>query len=554
MSEIFVSYSRRDIEIVDKIVDQLSQAGMDVWLDREDIKAGDSWRLQIVEGIDTCHAFVLILSNNSAPSVNVQKEINLASDSGRSIFVVQLEPVTVPAIIRYQLAGLQFIELQTLGFDKAAAQLVDSLKEYLKKFKPAGDRSQHQTELVIQGIDVSAFSAEKQAELLAFISNLAQVDQSQLKVANVTAGSVHVFVDMPAPAAYRLKTLALNRDKRFKQLRITSLRLAGDLMYIQIALGILTTAATLNLIQSFWLRIPALFSSTFDLVTGKLLTIFFAILAFTALGVFALSLTPNLPPPSPTPAPTLTVTPLPASTQTFTPIPTLTFTPIPTFTFTQTPTPTAEDTSTPTVTASPTSSPTPVYEFLDSVVIRTEDRIACRYGPGDPYLYMFEPISGNKVKVYGKMEIQKDDTSEVWLFGLIQGYETPCWTNAKYIKLNGDVSSLETYYPDKAPLLLFRHPKFPPPTDVKANRDGDFVYISWVGYTLALGDRESANSPVYLVEAWTCQGGRIVFSPIGAYSESASVKDEAGCSEPSHGQVFVAHKDGYVGPVEIPWP
>ena len=183
--------------------------------------------------------------------------------------------------------------------------------------------------------------------------------------------------------------------------------------------------------------------------------------------------------------------------------------------------------------------------------------MACRYGPGNPYLYEFELISGNKINAYGKMEIQvqRGDTSELWLYGLAQGYESPCWVNSKYIKLNGDISSLEPYYyPDKAPLILFNHPRFPPPKDVNAQRDGDQVFISWTGYTLALGDRESANSPVYLVEAWTCQGGKIVFTPIGAYQESASVKDETGCSEPSHGQVFVAHKDGYVGPVEIPWP
>jgi hypothetical protein len=192
---------------------------------------------------------------------------------------------------------------------------------------------------------------------------------------------------------------------------------------------------------------------------------------------------------------------------------------------------------------------------LDGVVVDTGDRIACRYGPGDPYLYMFEPISGNRIKVYGKMEIQKNDTAEFWLYGTLQGYESSCWVNAKYIKLDGDISNLETYYPQKAPLLLFRHPRFPPPTDVNANRDGDQVFISWKGYSLAPGDRESENSPLYLVEAWTCQGGKIVFTPIGAFNEFASVKDEVGCSEPSHGQVFVAHKDGYIGPVEItPWP
>jgi len=141
------------------------------------------------------------------------------------------------------------------------------------------------------------------------------------------------------------------------------------------------------------------------------------------------------------------------------------------------------------------------------------------------------------------------------LYGLARGFESPCWVNSKYIQLNGDISILETYYPDsRAPLIAFSHPRFPPPTNVSANRRGDQVNISWTGYTLALGDRESESSPLYLVEAWTCQGGRLVFTPIGVYEESASVKDESGCSEPSHGQVFVAHKDGYIGPVEIPWP
>jgi len=204
------------------------------------------------------------------------------------------------------------------------------------------------------------------------------------------------------------------------------------------------------------------------------------------------------------------------------------------------------------MTTSPTPSPVPVYEVLKGVV--AAEQIACRYGPGDSYLYEYGFISGNKMEVRGRMEVHTGAATETWLFGLAEGYENPCWVNAKSIRLNGDVSDLEPYYPDKAPLILFHHPKFPPPKEVKAERQGDQVNISWTGYTLAPGDRESENSPVYLVEAWTCQGGKIVFTPIGAFEEFASVKDEAGCSDPSHGQVFVAHKDGYVGPVEIPWP
>lgn len=109
---------------------------------------------------------------NSAASKNVHKEVILAQDSLiRPTYVVMLEVVRLPAEIRYQLAGLQFINYPLLGFEKSSSQLVDAVKPHLKKTVPDGDGSQKQTELVIQGVDLSAFTAEKQEQLLAFISN-----------------------------------------------------------------------------------------------------------------------------------------------------------------------------------------------------------------------------------------------------------------------------------------------------------------------------------------------------------------------------------------------
>lgn len=69
MGQVFISYSRRNKEIVDRIVSEMDRASMDVWIDREDIKAGNSWRLQIVQAIDACDAFVLMLSAHPAPSL-----------------------------------------------------------------------------------------------------------------------------------------------------------------------------------------------------------------------------------------------------------------------------------------------------------------------------------------------------------------------------------------------------------------------------------------------------------------------------------------------------
>jgi hypothetical protein len=100
MGRVFISYSRRDTETVDRVVDSMCNAGLEVWLDRHDIQAGNTWRVQIVQAIDTCDAFVLMLSPNSIASDNVRKEIDLAQDSGRTIFPVMLQPVKLPPEIR----------------------------------------------------------------------------------------------------------------------------------------------------------------------------------------------------------------------------------------------------------------------------------------------------------------------------------------------------------------------------------------------------------------------------------------------------------------------
>jgi hypothetical protein len=215
----------------------------------------------------------------------------------------------------------------------------------------------------------------------------------------------------------------------------------------------------------------------------------------------------------------------------------------PTFTATPTATTTLTPTATPTLTATPTQ-----IASLEGEVLA--DKLSCRYGPGAAYLYAWGLSKGAKVEVIGKAET----TGGLWVYVRHQDNDRPCWVNAKFLQIGGDAAALEQVYPEKAALILFYHDKFPPVTNVEAGRTGDFVGVTWVGYELALGDRESEESPLYLVEFWTCQGGQIVFTAYGAFEENALIKDEPGCSEPSHGQVYIAHKDGYIGPVNIPWP
>jgi hypothetical protein len=78
------------------------------------------------------------------------------------------------------------------------------------------------------------------------------------------------------------------------------------------------------------------------------------------------------------------------------------------------------------------------------------------------------------------------------------------------------------------------------------------VKISWQELVLHEGD-DSGQYP-YLVEAWVCQAGQLLFTPVGTYATSLSLRDEPGCPNPSHARLAAAEKHGYTAWVEIPWP
>ena len=56
-------------------MEELERRGVNVWIDRESIEGGDSWRAAILEAIRECSAFLLIISPNSTGSKNVSREL-----------------------------------------------------------------------------------------------------------------------------------------------------------------------------------------------------------------------------------------------------------------------------------------------------------------------------------------------------------------------------------------------------------------------------------------------------------------------------------------------
>lgn len=273
----------------------------------------------------------------------------------------------------------------------------------------------------------------------------------------------------------------------------------------------------------------------------KLIAFLLVILLLSFIGflLFEYKPTVNQPPPS---IAIISLTPFPP-TLALTPTDTPTITPLPS----ETPAGTSTNTQTPSRTPPPSKTPSNT-QLPAKAIVRAEvlERANCRYGPGSVYLYKYGLVPGSNMNVLGRIE------SDAWVYIQAVGGSNPCWVNASLVKITGDLASVEIVYPGKA--LLPVSPYYPPVSWVNAVRIDATVSVSWNDIPLRAGDEEDETMQHYIVEVWRCEGGQILFEPLGTNELFVSFIDQYGCNLPSHGRVYVQEKHGFAGPVEIPWP
>lgn len=90
MSHIFISYSHRDNEYAHALAEHLQSRGFRVWID-DRIDYGSQWPGEIQKQLDSCDAFILIMSPRSFASEWVQSELQRAKRKAKPVFPLLLE-------------------------------------------------------------------------------------------------------------------------------------------------------------------------------------------------------------------------------------------------------------------------------------------------------------------------------------------------------------------------------------------------------------------------------------------------------------------------------
>src|SRR5689334_12457612 len=96
MTQIFISYSRKDINFARKLAGDLEKAGYEVWWDLTDLRGGDDWPRVIPAAIEESQFVIVVLSPNSVISDWVEKEYMQAISLRKKIIPIMLIQARVP--------------------------------------------------------------------------------------------------------------------------------------------------------------------------------------------------------------------------------------------------------------------------------------------------------------------------------------------------------------------------------------------------------------------------------------------------------------------------
>ena len=184
---IFISYSSKNTEIAEMLRTALIDEGMDVWMARHSIVVGDDFAEAILDAIDACSVFVLLLSRESQESRNVRDELEHAYTADKPILPVHIDNSEINRVYMFRLSSFQFIEVKGRSrdsFDQLIARckaLEGVEKDFARAKKPASTQD-HSLLKRVFGIGEAKKKSAKPAKAKPPVAHVSTVQPQQKTV------------------------------------------------------------------------------------------------------------------------------------------------------------------------------------------------------------------------------------------------------------------------------------------------------------------------------------------------------------------------------------
>ncbi len=103
---VFVSYKHNEKEFADALIEQLQGAGFNIWLDTEQLRAGENWRESINHAIKDSFGMIVVITPDAKISEFVTYEWAFAQGAGIKVIPIMLTPTK----LHPQLEMLQYLD------------------------------------------------------------------------------------------------------------------------------------------------------------------------------------------------------------------------------------------------------------------------------------------------------------------------------------------------------------------------------------------------------------------------------------------------------------
>jgi len=234
VSDVFLSYSRRDGEVVRRLHAALAATGREAWVDWAGIPPTAEWMAEVRAAVDAADAFVVVLSPDWAASPVCREEAEHAAARGKRIVPVVVRD-TDPAAVPERVAALNWIFLRPGDdFEAGVATLLAALeldlpwvRAHTRLLARAGEWEARGRErsLLLRGRDLGAAEAllagagahrdpqptPLQAEYL-YAARQAERRASRIRTVGLTAG-LFLAVGLAGVAVWQLQDAIFQRAR-----------------------------------------------------------------------------------------------------------------------------------------------------------------------------------------------------------------------------------------------------------------------------------------------------------------------------------------------------
>ncbi len=178
---IFISYSRKDKEIVFPLVKQIeSQLKTKCWIDWDGIQSGDEFRDNIIQAIDKSEVVLFMLSDNSEKSSFIKKEIDYAKNIEKRIIPIIVDGGKLRGWFLFEFGNIDYIDVcnqdhlqklfrdlkQMLGIPEEASVVNDGMDKKRISLEIKNNK------IAIDIVDKFSFVLEKDTVNNVFIGNI----------------------------------------------------------------------------------------------------------------------------------------------------------------------------------------------------------------------------------------------------------------------------------------------------------------------------------------------------------------------------------------------